>query len=59
MNIFIENTKKYKFNYKTLDIMHIYLFWKKKKKNMHYKSQLFFFFIRTNIPIRFKIRKLA
>ena len=32
MNIFIENTKKYKFNYKTLDIMHIYLFWKKKKK---------------------------
>ena len=58
MNIFIENTKKYKFNYKTLGIMHIYLFWKK-KKNMHYKSQLFFFLIRTNIPIRFKIRKLA
>ena len=31
MNIFIENTKKYKFNYKTLGIMHIYLFWGKKK----------------------------
>ena len=29
MNIFIENTKKYKFNYKIFGIMHIYLFRKK------------------------------
>ena len=47
MNIFIENTKKYKFNYKTLDIMHIYLFWKKKKKKHALQITTIFLFYKN------------